>query len=89
MKAVITVIGIDRIGIVYEATKLLVKYNLNIIDITQTLMDGYFTMIMIVDLSKKNVEFDEIVDGFDQLAKDLGMSIKVQHEELFSSMHQI
>ena len=89
MKAVITFIGNDKMGIVYKATQLVVKYHLNIVDINQTIMDEYFTMIMIVDLSEKNVPFDEIVDGFRELGDELGMYIKVQHEDIFKSMHKI
>ena len=89
MKAVITFIGNDKMGIVYRATELVVKYHWNIVDINQTIMDDYFTMIMIVDLSEKNVPFDEIVDGFSDLGEELGMYIKVQHEDIFNSMHQI
>ncbi|MBP2026016.1 ACT domain-containing protein [Peptoniphilus stercorisuis] len=89
MKAVITFIGNDKMGIVYKATELVVKYHLNIVDINQTIMDDYFTMLMIVDLSEKNVSFDEIVDGFTNLGEEIGMYIKVQHEDIFNSMHQI
>ncbi|MDO5712969.1 MAG: ACT domain-containing protein [Tissierellia bacterium] len=89
MKAVISVVGKDRIGIVYEATELLVKYKLNILDINQTLMEGFFTMIMLVDLSAMTVSFDELVDGFDELGKKRGISIRVQHEDIFDAMHNI
>ena len=80
MKAVITFIGNDKIGIVYKATELVVKYHLNIVDINQTIMDDYFTMFMIVDLSEKSVSFDEIVDGFTALGEEIGMYIKVQQD---------
>lgn len=89
MKAVITFIGNDKMGIVYKATELVVKYKLNIVDINQTIMDDYFTMFMIVDMSEKNVTFDEIIEGFTKLGEELGMYIKVQHEDIFNSMHQI
>ncbi|MGO1580334.1 MAG: ACT domain-containing protein [Peptoniphilaceae bacterium] len=89
MKAVITFIGDDKIGIVYKATELVVKYHLNIVDINQTIMDDYFTMLMIVDISQSSVEFKEIVDGFTKLGEEIGMYIKVQHEDIFNSMHQI
>ncbi len=89
MKAVITFIGNDKMGIVFKATELIVKYHLNIVDINQTIMDDYFTMIMIVDMSEKTVPFDEIVDGFRALGEEIGMYIKVQHEDIFNSMHQI
>lgn len=89
MKAVVSVIGKDRIGIVNETTSLLVKYQLNILDINQTLMEGYFTMIMLVDLSEMNSDFDEVVEEFSKLGDSMGLSIKVQHEDIFNVMHQI
>lgn len=89
MRAVITIIGADKVGIVHEVTGLMVKYNLNIADINQTIMGGYFTMMMIVDLSNLNVPFDEMVDGFEKFADEIGMQIKVQHEDIFDAMHQL
>ncbi|WP_138160678.1 ACT domain-containing protein [Peptoniphilus catoniae] len=89
MKAVITFIGNDKIGIVHKATEILVKYHLNIVDINQTIMDDYFTMIMIVDISESTVEFSEIVRAFTELGEEIGMYIKVQHEDIFKAMHQI
>ncbi len=89
MKAVITFIGNDQIGIVHKATAILVKYNLNIVDINQTIMENYFTMIMLVDISESTVEFNEIVQAYNQLGEEIGMYIKVQHEDIFNAMHQI
>lgn len=89
MRAVITVVGIDRIGIVYEVVKKMVEFNLNIIDITQTILDDYFTMIVVVDLSKMNAEFPEVVDAYEKLGEELGLSIRVQHQGIFDKMHQI
>lgn len=89
MKAVISVVGKDQIGIVHAATGLLEKYQLNIIDINQTLMDEYFTMIMLVDLSHCQVDFDEVVAGFDALGEEMNLKIRVQHEDIFTAMHQI
>ncbi|MGI5949473.1 ACT domain-containing protein [Peptoniphilus sp.] len=89
MRAVITVVGIDRIGIVYEVVKKMVEFNLNIIDITQTILDDYFTMIVVVDLSKMNAEFPEVVDAYEKLGDELGLSIRVQHQGIFDKMHQI
>ena len=87
MRAVITVIGSDKIGIVYEVVKKMV--DLNIVDITQTILDDYFTMIVIVDLTKMNVEFQEVVDAYEELGKELDLSIRVQHQGIFDKMHQI
>ncbi|WP_019133195.1 ACT domain-containing protein [Peptoniphilus obesi] len=89
MKAVITIIGADKIGIVHKVTGLMEKFNLNIIDISQTVMDKYFTMVMLIDLSKSKEDFDQIVEAFDKLGKEIGMDIKIQHQDIFDAMHQI
>jgi len=89
MKAVITVIGSDKIGIVYEVVKKMVEFDLNIIDITQTILDGTFTMIVIVDLAKMNVEFGEVVKAYEDLGEKLNLSIRVQHKGIFDKMHSI
>lgn len=89
MKAVITIIGADKIGIVHKVTGLMKKFNLNIIDISQTVMDKYFTMVMLIDLSKSKEDFDQIVEAFDKLGKEIGMDIKIQHQDIFDAMHQI
>ncbi|KXB70741.1 ACT domain protein [Peptoniphilus sp. DNF00840] len=89
MRAVITVIGSDKIGIVYEVVKKMVEFDLNIVDITQTILDDCFTMIVIVDLTKMNVEFQEVVDAYEKLGKELDLSIRVQHQGIFDKMHQI
>lgn len=89
MKAVITVIGIDQVGIVHKITGLLVEYKFNIIDITQTILDGYFTMIMIVESEIEDVEFVDIVSAYEQLSKELGVSIHIQNQDLFDKMHQV
>lgn len=89
MKAVITIIGADKIGIVHKVTGLMEEFNLNIIDISQTVMDKYFTMVMLIDLSKSKEDFDQIVETFDKLGKEIGMDIKIQHQDIFDAMHQI
>lgn len=89
MKAVITVIGIDQVGIVHKVTGLLVEYKFNIIDITQTILDGYFTMIMIVESEIEDAEFEGVVKATDDLSKELGVSIHIQNQDLFDQMHQV
>lgn len=89
MRAVISIIGYDKVGIVYRVSELLVKFNLNIVDINQTIIDNYFTMIMIVDISHLDDQFTEVVDAIDNLAKELKMNIRIQHEDIFNSMYQI
>ena len=89
MKAVITVIGKDKIGIIAEIALVLAKSRANILDISQTILQDYFTMIMIVDLEKINISFMELTDNLNRAGERIGMSIKVQHEEIFNGMHKI
>lgn len=89
MKAVITVIGKDRVGIIYSVTQILAKSKINILDISQTIMQDIFTMIMLVDISKNEVSFAETSDKLKDLGEELGLSIRIQHEDIFNSMHRI
>ncbi|NLO99327.1 MAG: ACT domain-containing protein [Clostridiaceae bacterium] len=89
MKAVITVIGHDRIGIIASVTGVLAKANVNILDISQTIMQNIFSMIMLVDVSNMNCEFSEMSDLLKQTGEDLGVDIRFQREEIFTSMHRI
>ena len=89
MKAVITVIGKDRVGIIYSVSNILAQANINILDISQTIMQDIFTMIMLVDISNSENNFVEISDKLENLGKELGLSIRIQHEDIFNSMHRI
>lgn len=89
MKAIITVVGNDKVGIIAKVSDILAKNNINILDISQTIMQKMFTMIMLVDVSKANVSFSEISKILDGLGGELGLSIKIQHENIFNSMHRI
>jgi ACT domain-containing protein len=89
MRSLITVIGKDKIGIIYEVTSVLKESNVNVLDITQTLLDGFFTMIMLVDLSKLAMDFSELKSKLDSLGSELDVSIRIQQEALFNSMHTI
>jgi len=89
MKAVITVIGCDRIGIIASITGILAKANVNILDISQTIMQNIFSMIMLVDITKMNCEFAELSDRLTEAGKDLGVDVRIQKEEIFTSMHRI
>lgn len=89
MKAVVTVVGKDRVGIIYDVTKVLSENNINIINISQTILDGYFTMIMITDISKCAKNLKEVKDIFDEFSAKSALDIKVQHEDIFNSMHKI
>ena len=89
MRAVITIIGYDKVGIVAKVSKLLADYNLNIVDINQTIVDKYFTMIMIVDISNLGEKFTELVDKTNQMAKEVKMDIRIQREDIFDAIYQI
>ena len=89
MKAIITVVGNDKVGIIAKVSDILAKNNINILDISQTIMQNMFTMIMLVDVSASDVNFNEISTILDNLGDELGLSIKIQHENIFNSMHRI
>ncbi|MDI6617453.1 MAG: ACT domain-containing protein [Clostridiales bacterium] len=89
MKAVITAVGCDRIGIIAGISKVLAEKNVNIMDITQTIMQEYFTMTMLVDISKASVQFNELKESIEEEGRELKISILIQREEIFKSMHRI
>ncbi len=89
MKAVITVIGCDKIGIIASITGILAKANVNILDISQTIMQNIFSMIMLVDVTNMNCEFSELSDILRHTGDELGVEIRFQREEIFTSMHRI
>ena len=89
MRAIVTVIGEDRIGIIAGVSAVLAERKVNILDIRQTVMDTYFTMIMLVELDAMNVAYDELSAALDAEGRRLGLSIRIQREEIFKSMHQI
>lgn len=89
MRAVITVLGTDRVGIIAGVSSILAEANVNILDITQTIMQELFTMIMLVDISKANISFDVLAARLAAKGDDLGLNIRIQHEDIFKSMHEI
>ena len=86
---IITVIGKDKVGIIAKVCIFLSEAEINILDISQTIVNGYFNMMMIVDLSKSTKKFDEIYDGLEKLGEEIGVIIKIQHESIFESMHRV
>lgn len=88
-KCVITVVGKDTVGIIVKVCTYLAKTEINILDISQTIVSGYFNMMMIVDLSNSNTGFDEVVTALENLGKEIGVVIKCQREEIFDMMHRI
>ena len=89
MKAVITVLGSDRIGIIAEVTACLAQNHVNILDISQTIMQGIFTMLMLTDLSESGKTVNALEAELKALAERVGVTITVQHAEIFHSMHRI
>ena len=88
-KAVISVLGKDQVGIIAKICSYLAKNNINILDISQTIVQDYFNMMMIVDASLFENDFSRIVLKLDQLGKEIGVSIRLQHEDIFRQMHRI
>lgn len=89
MKAVVTVMGKDRTGIIAETSTLLAENNVNILDITQTILRDIFTMVMLVDIKNSSVEFKPLSQKLSALGEKLGLEIRIQHEDIFNSMHRI
>lgn len=89
MKAVITVIGKDKVGIIAGISNILAECSVNILDISQTILQDYFTMIMLVDMSEMKISLKQLVEELDKKQNDLGVSIKLQHEDIFNSMHHV
>ncbi|MBR5266763.1 MAG: ACT domain-containing protein [Lachnospiraceae bacterium] len=88
-KVIISVVGKDTVGIIAAICTYLAKHNGNILDISQTIVKEYFNMLMIIDGSKMDVTFGELVESLDKIGEELGMSIKCQREEIFTKMHRI
>lgn len=89
MNAIITVVGKDRVGIIAAICVKLAEYNVNVLDISQTILQSSFTMVMAVDLSQTQAPFSEIAAALSQLGKEMELSIQIQREEIFDAMHTI
>ena len=88
-KAVVTVLGFDRKGIIARVSGILYERGINILDISQTILDGYFNMVMIVDLSEPTCPFDALQNDLNALGAELGLQVRIQKNEIFEAMHQI
>lgn len=89
MKAIVTVIGKDRVGIIASVCALMASHNVNILDISQTIMQEYFTMIMLVDVSACEVSFSDLADQLERAGTEQNLSIRIQREDIFNAMHRI
>ena len=86
---IITTLGADKTGIVAGVSQILAENNVNIEDISQTILQGYFAMIMIVDITNSKISLKELKEQLDRKANEIGVKVLVQHENLFKSMHRI
>lgn len=89
MRAVITVIGKDNVGILAKVSAVCTKYNANVIEVTQSVLQDMFAMIMLVDISGLNEDFAKLSDEMTALGEALKLSIHTMHEDIFNSMHTI
>ena len=89
MKAVVTVVGKDRVGIIALVCTELARYNVNVLDISQTVMQGYFTMMMVVDVSGTNVPLAQLAQELEEKGREVELSIRLQRQDIFDAMHKI
>ena len=88
-KSIITVVGKDQVGIIAKVCTFLAERNVNILDISQTIVDGFFNMMMICDANNANKEFLTLSDELESLGREISCIIKLQREEIFESMQRI
>lgn len=88
-KTIITVVGKDTVGIIAKVCTYLADNQINILDISQTIVDDYFNMMMIADMSQSVKSVSEVSDNLDKLGEEIGVIIKCQREEIFNSMHRL
>lgn len=89
MKVVITVVGTDKVGIIAKVSAVLAENNVNILNINQNILDGYFNMVMIADMSDATVPLKELQKILAEKGREMGLEIKAQHEDIFMLMHKI
>ncbi len=89
MRAVLTVVGKDKKGIIYRVSEGLNNMDINIEDISQTILQDYFTMIMIVDIKNANCDFKTIQENLQKVGETNGIEVRIQHEDIFNAMHKL
>lgn len=89
MRIVLTIVGKDKVGIIAKVSQTLAECNINIININQNIMQGFFNMVLIADMSKANVTLKEAQARFTELGQEIGVEIRLQSEEIFTAMHRI
>ena len=89
MRAVITVIGKDNVGILHQVSGVCAKYQANVLEVTQSVLQDMFAMIMMVDITAMTTDFTQLSDELNSLCETLGLSIHAMHEDIFNAMHRI
>ncbi|KYM40023.1 hypothetical protein A2U10_04250 [Fusobacterium necrophorum subsp. funduliforme] len=89
MKCIITVLGTDKVGIIAKVCTYLSEVNINILDISQTIIGGYFNMMMIVDITESAKKIEEVNEELLKIGKKMGVIITTQHEDIFNCMHRV
>ncbi|WP_281165364.1 ACT domain-containing protein [Liquorilactobacillus sicerae] len=89
MKAILTTIGKDQVGIIAGVSQFLAAKSINILDVSQTIMDGYFTMMMMVEIKDEELDFSVLTAGLNDLGQKLGVEIKIRRAEIYQAMHQL
>ena len=89
MRAIVTVVGKDRVGIIASVCTLLAQCGVNILDISQTILQDYFTMIMLVDLSGCSLSYSDLSRSLEKRGEEQALSIRIQREDIFTAMHRI
>lgn len=89
MRAVVTVVGKDKTGIISKVSTFLAERQVNILDISQTILEDYFAMIMLVDMTKSTQKLSDLAEECKAMGEKIGMSVHLQHEDIFNAMHSI
>lgn len=89
MNAIVSVVGQDKVGIIAAICNRLANFNINVLDVSQTILQGSFTMFMAVDIEKATASFREISDSLSELGKEMNLSIRIHREDIFDAMHSI
>ena len=89
MKAVVTVVGKDRVGIIAQVCVQLASFNVNVLDIRQSVLQEFFTMMMIVDVEKASLPLAQVARELEEKGKQMGLSIRLQRQDIFDAMHEI
>ena len=89
MKAIVTVVGKDQVGIIAAVCVKLAAYDVNVLDISQTVMQGYFTMMMVVDISGSTTPMATLAQQLEETGKNMNLSIRLQREDIFEAMHRV